>query len=99
LKRVKVHMSVEDLDHSRFLGVIEYRGNAMVITRSDGRFHSAKLAEILTYDFEELYGREGLEIRAEKEDGSICECHIFNPDDFLGYLHYTHNCGGIHYRE
>ncbi len=99
LKRAIVQMSVKSIDISRFQGVLEYRGKVMLIKRKEGRFHSAKLAEILEIDFDGMYGKEGLNIRAEKENGSMCECHIFDPEAFLGYLHYIHTRRGIRYQE
>ena len=74
-------------------GVIEYRGDALTLSRKEGDGDMKRIAEALGEYYVERYSTPGLRIIRIRENGRICDCTLPNPPHFSKFLHLIHNTG------
>ena len=76
---------------------MEYRGDALILSRTDGDGEVKRVAEALRQYYSLRYGEEGLRIIRIRKDGKICDCTLTNPRHFSRFLHLIHNNGAFDY--
>jgi hypothetical protein len=79
---------------SRLKGILEFRGRSLTITDREGQ-GARNVALALATDFFFRYRQDGLNLAGVLKEGSICEGSVANSDEFLGYLHFIKNKGGL----
>jgi hypothetical protein len=98
-KRAVATLSVhQGSDESKIRAVVEFRGDALTLSRAEGDFDVQQVAIILGIHYLERYGREGIRIIGKRKNGRICDCTLPDPGHFLGFLHLLHTIGGLEYR-
>lgn len=86
----------EDSKQSQLSLVVEFRGQALTLTRTDGECNVEQIAWRLSKYHNSRYGKSGLRIVSTRNNGRICDCTLENPDAFLGFLHLIKTAGGLH---
>lgn len=87
----------ENGDMTKLTAVVEYRGDALILTRTEGNCNVEQVARTLAADYLNRYGKQGLKILDNRKDGKVCRCTLTDPDHFHKFLHLLHNVGGLEY--
>ena len=88
LKRAVIEMSVEKGDVTfGVAGILEFRGDHLTLTGKDSGKMVGDVAVSLGIEYQKRYQKEGLRILKTRENDRICDCTIWDPQHFLGFLH------------
>jgi len=89
LKRAVVTLSVsQEATKSTFKAILEFRGNTLIVTRSDGELSAEWVVEALDTDYSRRYKvYDILQPVTIRENGKISHSTVEDPKNFLEYLH------------
>jgi hypothetical protein len=90
LKRAIITISMaQGAKKSEFKAILEFRGNTLIVTRSDGGELSAEwVVEALETDYSRRYKvNDMLRPIDIRENGKISHSTVEDPEEFLKYLH------------
>ena len=97
-KRAIASLSVrQGPDKSKVTAVVEFRGDALILSRTEGDCDVQRVATVLRIHYLERYEKDGLRILGNRKDGKICDCTLEDPDHFHKFLHLLHTIGGLEY--
>ena len=97
-KRDVITIRVQEGDQVTWVrGVVEYRGDALNLARTEGDCDVTRIANALRDYYILRYGDDGLKIIDTRENGRICDCTVADPSHFSKFLHLIHNNGAFRY--
>jgi hypothetical protein len=89
LKRAIATMSMaQGAKKSEFKAILEFRGNTLIVTRSNGELSAEWVAEALETDYSRRYKVDDMLRPIDiRENGKISHSTVKDPEEFLKYLH------------
>lgn len=97
LKRALVDVEVRNGQReSKLSAVIEFRGHALTLSRSEGDCNVDEVGRRLGIEYHRRYGKEGLRLIDNIFEGRrVCEYTVADPARFLDFLHLVKNRKGL----
>ena len=90
----------EDAKQSKITAIIEFHGNGLTLTRTEGNCDTARVGYLMGLVYKALYPNRGngLRLISRKENGTDAFYTLDDPQHFSDFLHLMKNAGDTEVR-